>query len=42
MNPRERENGGNEPCVPRTPPKQKAHELARHLRDERPDYAYLK
>ncbi len=26
----------------RTPPKQKARELARHLRGERPDYAYLK
>jgi integrase/recombinase XerD len=28
--------------LPRTPPKQKAHQLARHLRGERPDYAYLK
>lgn len=27
---------------PRTPPKQKARELAKHLRGERPDYAYLK
>ena len=26
----------------RTPPKQKARELARHLRGERPDYDYLK
>ncbi len=26
----------------RTPPKQKARELGRHLRGERPDYAYLK
>jgi len=26
----------------RTPPKQKARELARHLRGEHPDYAYLK
>ena len=26
----------------RTPPKRKAHQLAKHLRDERPDYAYLK
>jgi len=26
----------------RTPPKQKARELARYLRGERPDYAYLK
>jgi integrase/recombinase XerD len=30
------------PRIPRTPPKQKAHELARYLRGERPDYAYLK
>ena len=27
---------------PRTPPKKKARELAKHLRGERPDYAYLK
>jgi integrase/recombinase XerD len=27
---------------PRTPAKQKARELAKHLRGERPDYAYLK
>jgi integrase/recombinase XerD len=26
----------------RTPPKRKARQLAKHLRDERPDYAYLK
>jgi len=26
----------------RTPPKRKARELAKHLRGERPDYAYLK
>ena len=26
----------------RTPAKRKARELARHLRGERPDYAYLK
>lgn len=26
----------------RTPPKRKAQQLAKHLRDERPDYAYLK
>lgn len=28
--------------APRTPAKQKARELAKHLRGERPDYAYLK
>jgi integrase/recombinase XerD len=28
--------------IRRTPPKQKARELARHLRGERPDYDYLK
>lgn len=33
---------GSETRTPRTPPKQKAHELARHLRGERPDYDYLK
>ena len=27
---------------PRTPAKRKARQLARHLRGERPDYAYLK
>ena len=27
---------------PRTPAKRKARELAKHLRGERPDYAYLK
>ena len=32
------------PATPqrRTPPKRKARQLAKHLRDERPDYAYLK
>jgi integrase/recombinase XerD len=30
------------PTPGRTPPKRKARELARHLRGERPDYAYLK
>jgi len=28
--------------IPRTPAKKKARELAKHLRGERPDYAYLK
>jgi integrase/recombinase XerD len=30
------------PGMPRTPARRKARQLARHLRDERPDYAYLK
>lgn len=28
--------------IKRTPPKRKARQLAKHLREERPDYAYLK
>ena len=28
--------------IPRTPAKRKARQLAKHLRAERPDYAYLK
>jgi integrase/recombinase XerD len=35
---------GHEPAAAprRTPPKRKARQLAKHLRDERPDYTYLK
>jgi integrase/recombinase XerD len=35
---------GHEPATAprRTPPKRKARQLAKHLRDERPDYTYLK
>jgi site-specific recombinase XerD len=33
---------GSTAAARRTPPKRKARQLARHLRDERPDYAYLK
>ena len=36
------ETSGAPGAADRTPPKQKARELARHLRGERPDYAYLK
>ncbi len=36
------EPSGAPGAADRTPPKQKARELARHLRGERPDYAYLK
>src|SRR5437660_11829775 len=32
----------SEERIPRTPPKQKARELAKYLRGERPDYDYLK
>lgn len=39
-------NAPSQPAVrpgpKRTPPKRKARELAKHLRSERPDYAYLK
>ena len=31
-----------EPGSHRTPPKRKARQLAKYLRPERPDYAYLK
>lgn len=35
--------GAEAPSGPRrTPPKRKARQLAKHLREERPDYAYLK
>lgn len=35
-------NSPDSPTATRTPPKRKAHQLARHLRDEQPDYHYLK
>ena len=35
-------DAGDVPALKRTPPKRKARELAKHLRGEHPDYAYLK
>ncbi|MCA1679171.1 MAG: hypothetical protein LC777_09630, partial [Actinobacteria bacterium] len=35
-------DAGDLPALKRTPPKRKARELAKHLRGEHPDYAYLK
>lgn len=35
-------NAEGAPAPRRTPPKRKARQLAKHLREERPDYAYLK
>jgi integrase/recombinase XerD len=40
--PGEAQGSAASPTVSRTPAKRKARELARHLRAERPDYAYLK